>query len=247
MFISNPALLVRLLLGHIVADFLLQSRSMIDEKRAKAWKSGALYIHSGIYAAIIFVAASAWTQWLWLVPVFFVSHAFIDGWKASRENKALTFVCDQVAHLAVLILVFFALAGWTPNPLDFFRQQIWTSPRLLVIILGYLLVLWPVGRLMNVITNPFRRQLEDDKSRGLELAGLWIGCLERAFLLTFILFGYLSGIVLLLGLKSLFRFGEIKDPANRKETEYILIGTLLSFGFALAVGLVVKAIIKTLP
>jgi len=48
-------------------------------------------------------------------------------------------------------------------------------------------------------------------------------------------------------LKSLFRFGEIKDPANRKEAEYILIGTLLSFGFALAVGMVVKTLIKTLP
>ncbi|MCX6569629.1 MAG: DUF3307 domain-containing protein [Candidatus Aminicenantes bacterium] len=247
MFISDPALIVRLLLGHVVADFLLQSRSMIDEKRAKAWKSGALYIHSGIYAAIIFIAASAWTQWLWLVPVFFVSHAFIDGWKASRENRASTFVCDQVAHLAVLILVFFILSGWTPNPFDFFRQQIWTSPRLLFIILGYLLVLWPVGRLMNVITYPFRQQLGDDESRGLKFAGFWIGCLERTFLLTFVLFGYFSGIALLLGLKSLFRFGEIKNPANRKETEYILIGTLLSFGFALAAGFAVKAIIKTLP
>ena len=56
-----------------------------------------------------------------------------------------------------------------------------------------------------------------------------------------------EGIALLLGLKSLFRFGEIKDPANRKEAEYILIGTLLSFGFALAVAMSVKVLIKTLP
>ncbi|MEN6561886.1 MAG: hypothetical protein ABFD52_14040 [Acidobacteriota bacterium] len=48
-------------------------------------------------------------------------------------------------------------------------------------------------------------------------------------------------------MKSLFRFGEIKDPTNRKETEYILIGTLLSFGFALAAGMAVKAVLNTLP
>lgn len=243
MFISDPALLVRLLLGHIVADFILQSRAMVDEKGSKAWKSSALYFHSGIYAAIVFIAASAWKQWPWLVPALFVSHVLIDGWKSARGNKILTFVCDQLAHLAILILVFFALTGWAPDLLDFFCQKIWNSSRLLVIILGYFLVLWPVGRLMNVITNPFRRQLGDNESRGLELAGFWIGCLERVFLLTFILFGYFSGVALLLGLKSLFRFGEIKNPANRKETEYILIGTLLSFGFALAVGLAVKAMI----
>jgi hypothetical protein len=48
-------------------------------------------------------------------------------------------------------------------------------------------------------------------------------------------------------LKSLFRLGEIKDPANRKETEYILIGTMLSFAFAMIVGLAVKHALKVWP
>ncbi len=247
MLITEPALLIRLLLGHFAADFLLQSRAMVDQKGKKAWKSGMLYLHSAIYTALIFLAAAQWAQWFWLIPVVFVSHALIDGWKASRGNRTWTFVCDQLAHLAVLTIVFCFLARRGPDaPYDFWRR-IWYSPRLLIVVLGYLLVLWPVGRLMNVITGKFRQQFADDKSRGLELAGLWIGCLERAFLLTFILFDYLTGIALLLGLKSLFRFGEIKDPANRKETEYILIGTLLSFGFALAVGLAIKGILKYLP
>ena len=247
MFINASALLIRLLLGHVIADFLLQSRSMVDEKRAKAWKSGALYVHSGFYAAILFAATSAWRQGLWLVPVLFMSHALIDGWKASRDNSTSTFILDQLGHLAVLAAIDLALAEGAAASLGAFFMQVRNSPRLLVIVLGYLLVLWPVGRLMNVMTSPFRRQLEDDKSRGLELAGLWIGCLERAFLLSFILLSYWPGIPLLLALKSLFRFGEIRDPANRKETEYILIGTLLSFGFALAVGLGIKAVIRALP
>jgi len=143
----------------------------------------------------------------------------------------------------VLVVVFTLLSGWGPNAFNEFFQRTWSSPRLLVVVLGYLLVLWPIGRLIGAITRPFRQQLRDEKSRGLELAGLWIGCLERTFLLTFILFSYLPGIALLLGLKSLFRFGEIRDPTNRKETEYILIGTLLSFGFSLAISLAVKGIL----
>lgn len=247
MFINEPALLIRLLLGHFSADFLLQSRAMVDAKGRGAWKSGTLYLHAVIYTAMVFLASAKWAEWFWLVPLLFVSHVLIDGWKAAQGNRTSTFICDQLAHLTVLILIFCALIGWAENSLGRCFGNIWNSPRLLIIVLGYVFILWPVGRLMTVLTEPFRRQLGEEKSRGLELAGFWIGCLERAFLLTFVLFGYLPGIALLLGLKSLFRFGEIKDPNNRKETEYILIGTLLSFGFALASGLAIKAILRYLP
>ena len=247
MLIGDLPLLIRLLLGHFVSDFFLQTSSMIKGKEEKIWRAGSLYLHAGIYAVIVFVASSAWSQWFWLFPALFVSHFLIDGWKTTREEKTLVFIGDQVAHLAVLAVILVALADFKPNPLEFFIQKIWNSPRVLIVILGYFLVLWPVGRLMSVMTDPFRQQLQDNKSRGLELAGLWIGCLERTFLLTFVLFDYPSGVALLLGLKSLFRFGEIKDPANRKETEYILIGTLLSFAFAMIVGLAVKHALNVWP
>lgn len=247
MVISELALLIHLLIGHMASDFLLQSRGMVDQKGKKIWKSPLLYVHSGIYASVLFIAAARWAQWAWLIPLLFVTHVLIDGWKAAKGNKTSTFLIDQLAHLAVLIVAFCLLLGWTNSSLGRCFAQAWTSPRFLITTLGYLIVLWPVGRLMTVLTESFRRQLAEEKSRGLETAGLWIGCLERLFLLSFLLIDYLPGIALLLGLKSLFRFGEIKDPTNRKETEYILIGTLLSFGFALATGIVVKAILKTLP
>lgn len=247
MVINEPALLIRLLVGHFAADFLFQSKGMADEKERKAWKSGMLYLHSAVYAAILFLAAGRWGSWPWLVLVLFVSHVLIDGWKAERKNRTMAFVCDQLAHLAVLILIFGVLTSWANGTLSGLFDQVWNSPRLLIVILGYLIILRPTGTLMSVLTEPLRKQLAEEESRGLGLAGFWIGCLERAFLLTIVLLGYLPGIALLLGLKSLFRFGEIKDPTNRKETEYILIGTLLSFGFALAVGLSVKALLRALP
>jgi len=247
MLITDEALFIRLLIGHIIADFLLQPRTMVIQKNARRWRSGSLYFHAGIYAAVVMMFASTWKQSFWLVPALFLSHVLIDGWKASRGDRALGFVGDQLAHLLILVLCFFFLGRSALDPFKAAFLSIWESPRLLVIVLGYLLVIWPVGRLMNVLTDRFRRQLGDEKSRGLELAGLWIGYLERLFLLTLVLLDYLPGIALLVGLKSLFRFGEIKDPANRKEAEYILIGTLLSFGFALAVAMSAKVLIKTLP
>jgi hypothetical protein len=247
MFMIEPSLLIRLLTGHVLCDFVFQTRRMVDQKEKRVWRSPVLYAHAALYAAVVFVAASRWGAWYWVLPLFFITHAFIDGWKAAKGNRASTFFIDQTAHLAILIIAYGSLAQGAGRSMLGGFERIWTSPRPLIIVLGYLIVLWPVGRLMSVLTEPFRRQLAAEESRGLDLAGLWIGCLERTFLMTFLLLDYLSGIALLLGLKSLFRFGEIKDPTNRKETEYILIGTLLSLGFALTVGLAVQAMLRALP
>ena len=61
---------------------------------------------------------------------------------------------------------------------------------------------------------------------------------------SFILGGHLEAIGFLVAAKSVFRFGEIKDPQNREEAEYILIGTLLSFVIAITVGYVIKIFTK---
>src|SRR5665647_3904352 len=111
MVISEFALLIRLLIGHAASDFLLQSRGMVDQKGQKVWKSPLLYVHSGIYASVLFIAAARWAQWVWLVPLLFVTHALIDGWKAVKGNKTSTFLIDQMAHLAVLIVAFCLLPG----------------------------------------------------------------------------------------------------------------------------------------
>jgi len=49
-----------------------------------------------------------------------------------------------------------------------------------------------------------------------------------------------SAVGFLVTAKSIFRFGELTKSQNRKEAEYITIGTLMSFGIAFAVSLVTK-------
>lgn len=46
-----------------------------------------------------------------------------------------------------------------------------------------------------------------------------------------------SAIGFLIAAKSVFRFGELSDRANRLEAEYITIGTLLSFAIGVAVSM----------
>ena len=69
-------------------------------------------------------------------------------------------------------------------------------------------------------------------------AGKYIGIIERLFVLIFIILGRWEAIGLLITAKSVFRFNDLKENNNRKLTEYILIGTLLSFGIAIVTGII---------
>ena len=68
--------------------------------------------------------------------------------------------------------------------------------------------------------------------------------LERLFVFIFVITGNWEGIGFLLAAKSVFRFGDLKESKDRKLTEYILIGTLLSFGIAIATGMLVLKLVN---
>lgn len=74
---------------------------------------------------------------------------------------------------------------------------------------------------------------------GLSSGGQTIGWLERALVLLFVLIGQPMGVGFVLAAKSILRFGDIKEAGQRKLAEYIIIGTFLSFGWALLVSHVV--------
>ena len=108
----------------------------------------------------------------------------------------------------------------------------------ILVIVSYLLAIFPAGWIIGFFLNRFEDQVELGK--GLKSAGKYIGWLERFLIVTFIWAGELSAIGFLIAAKSIFRFGEIKDKQDRKLAEYILIGTLLSFSLALSVAFIFK-------
>jgi hypothetical protein len=50
----------------------------------------------------------------------------------------------------------------------------------------------------------------------------------------------MEGIGYLLAAKSIFRFGDLTNSKEKKLTEYILIGTFLSFAIAVLIGFALK-------
>jgi hypothetical protein len=75
--------------------------------------------------------------------------------------------------------------------------------------------------------------------------GRMIGRLERLLVFLFVIVGAPTAIGVLVAAKSILRFGEIKDSDSRKAAEYIIIGTLMSFGFALVASYLTRFAIIT--
>ncbi len=101
------------------------------------------------------------------------------------------------------------------------------------------------GIIIDAIINAILRKEQNEQiSRSIlsrsEGASKVIGWLERFLVLVFIYIGYYQGIGFILAAKSILRYGEIKSELDRKFAEYVIIGTLLSFSFAITIGILSK-------
>lgn len=116
----------------------------------------------------------------------------------------------------------------------FFNNQFW------IMITGILFLTKPTSIIIKNIISIWTPESKNKNDDSLQNAGNYIGIFERLFVFCFIITGHFEAIGFLLAAKSIFRFGDLKEAKDRKLTEYVLIGTLLSFGMALSTGLLVQ-------
>ena len=177
-------------------------------------------------------------QHLGAIAIIVVTHYLIDLGKLSftnPKNYRWLFVVDQVLHLLVLGGVLYAISPFT---LDFAAMF---TEKTLLLITFLAFVTYVSGIIMRMLLAPYIDEVakSDEPGEGgsLKNAGTYIGMLERLFVFGFILMQQWAAIGLLIAAKSVFRFGDLNKGKNRKLTEYVLIGTLLSFGLAILSGM----------
>ena len=101
---------------------------------------------------------------------------------------------------------------------------------------GFVMVVWGVGYFVGAVANTLiatNPHLKDTIKAGLKNGGMQIGRLERALIFAFILVGEPTGIGFLVAAKSILRSEEAK---KQPVAEYVLIGTLWSFGLAMSLS-----------
>ena len=225
---------VKLLLAHLLGDFILQPTSWVLDKESKKQKSIYLYIHTFIHGVLAALFISE-IQFIWFAVLLALSHGFIDFLKLyyqKKKTKRNWFLFDQLLHLVVIIGITFYYTN-TKIELSLFDTNFW------IVLTGIILLTKPTSIILKNIISIWTPE-NKTKDESLQNAGNYIGILERLFIFCFILTGHFEAIGFLLAAKSIFRFGDLKEAKDRKLTEYVLIGTLLSFGIALLIGLLVQ-------
>lgn len=233
-------LLVKLLLAHFVGDFLLQPNSWVQQKKDKGFGAWTLYAHFIVHGVLVMLVLWDWSYWP-VALLIMLSHAVIDVLKLAFKNSPkplVWFFIDQLLHLAVIIAlwaIWLHPQGLIPN--------LFNNPLIWVLALSLVLITIVASITINHIMNPWSEALGDVQRQSLKNAGQYIGMLERLLVFVFVLYGRWEGIGFLLAAKSVFRFGDLQESKNWKLTEYILIGTLLSFGIAIAVALMARGLL----
>lgn len=255
---AEGSLLVRLLIAHCITDFFLQPDHWIADKKKNTWTSKFLWYHGLLTGLVAWVFVWDPKLW-WAILLITVTHVIFDGIKLSLGNKSKKigtefrlFIADQVAHIAVIIFAWlWIIDGWIK--MNSFIKEFLPDYRILLRLLGYLIMAGPVGFVIQFLTKRWANELDSNDS--LKNAGQWIGILERILILTLVYINEFGAIGFLITAKSLLRVVDkpfipgnepsfAKPFSPRKHTEYVLIGTFLSFAIAIIAGLLINRLLE---
>jgi hypothetical protein len=233
-------LILQFLLAHIIGDFFLQTNKLVRKKEQQKLRSAFLYVHALIHGLLILLITG--DPGLWKeAAVIAALHLVIDACKLlfqTDENKRRWFITDQILHIAVLAAVW-AIHEQIPFSFSWIQNE-----KVLAVIIALLFVTKPASLIIKLVISAWSPRRSPNQLikevESLENAGQLIGIMERLLIVLFILLNRWEGVGFLLGAKSIFRFGDLTEAKDTRLTEYVLIGTLLSFILAIAAGLLTR-------
>lgn len=221
---------LKLILAHILGDFVLQPDRWVQHKIQHKLHSVFLYGHIAVHAASLLVLLGLDKRYWPAVGIILFTHYVIDLAKlylTGTLNPRLLFFLDQFAHLLVLTSVLYIY-----YPFVIESHQ----PGILLLVTCFLIATVVSAIMMRLLMSKWTLP-EDRVGDSLPNAGQYIGILERIFVFGFIVLQQWQAIGFLIAAKSILRFSDLSRAKDRKLTEYVLIGTLLSFSLAISAGL----------
>lgn len=222
-------------IAHILTDYTFQNDKKAADKNEKGFKSKFLKWH------ILIMFLTSWLLSFQLNFIFAslfiaISHWIIDGFKPKlNKNKFLgkyAFFIDQFSHLTVLF--FTVLIFSSKFEIDHYLN-FRINTKYLIIFTLFLVTAKASNILIREIFKVYEIKVDSTKDDELLKAGRLIGILERWLIIIFILISQFSAVGFLIAAKSILRYNP-KNEDGFNKTEYVLIGTMLSFGIAIALS-----------
>lgn len=233
-------LFLMLILAHLIGDFLFQPTAWVKDKKKRKLKSKYLYFHVGLHFLLLLFTTQFNMHYLFAILLIVLSHFVIDSVKLFFEKKKTTkiwFFADQFMHFGVIAAVVYY---YYPYQIPF---EVFYSSKSLALLTALILVTYVTAIVLKLMLSKWSVHIAKNNNNDTNNAGKYIGILERLFIFFFVLIDFWEGIGFLLAAKSIFRFGDLKESKDVKLTEYILIGTLLSFGLGILCAILYKQFI----
>ncbi|HEY3390401.1 MAG TPA: DUF3307 domain-containing protein [Prolixibacteraceae bacterium] len=239
------------LTAHLLADFILQPQKWSDRKSEKI-----LSLHHFLHALVVFgtsyLLSFDYGFWMAALTITFL-HLLIDCIKSyllikynGRSFLRYLFFVDQSIHIVILVLVsflYYHLCGT--------NFLIGITIKTAAIIAGFILCSKPANIIIKnifilyqiAIPLVFSPEIPNTNNAiatatdlSLPNAGRLIGLMERFMTLALILSGQYAAVGLIIAAKSILRFNDTQ------KNEYILVGTMLSFGIAILSAILIANI-----
>ena len=230
------AWVLKITLAHLLGDFMLQPDKWIEDKNQHTYKSKYLYYHTGIHFLLLLVVLQFDLKY-WLAMLLIpISHYLIDLAKLLLNDRMETrrlFLLDQLLHFLVIFLVtkiYFSVQ--IDLPFVF-------STKTILLLTAFISISYVASVVIKILISKWKQESEITNT-----AGKYIGMMERILVFVFIVLNHWEGVGFLLAAKSVFRIGDLTKSHEVRLTEYILIGTLLSFGIAIGVALAYQRLLK---
>jgi len=239
------SVMLRLLLAHMLSDFVAQPRVLVSMKR-RGWRG--IIIHSAIVTA--FTAALAWGLiphwWVWTL-LLGLSHAFIEHFRTfyiedGNRGGLYYFLLDQAAHLGVIVFIAAVSINWRPAELaSIFNGTASVESRLIVYLIALIFLVWsvPIFEAETVATLIGCNDNVGGNSVRIRSVDRLLGALERLAAVSLVLAGcfYLAPVSLLL--RIYVQRGQWRDQPSRNR---LITKMATSFLLAMATGLVLRAV-----
>ncbi len=224
-----------LLFAHVLADFVLQSDWLVANKR----KPLVLLLHGVIVLVTLQLAMGSVTAWPLLALA--AAHLVIDAIKtfATGDSGIWPFLLDQVAHAITLIVTAVLFPTLWAN--GAWADLSWL-PALMVLASGAIACVRAGAFVIGLLMLPWAGT---DLPKGLDKGGQLIGVLERGVIFLLVMVGQPAGVGFLIAAKSILRFDT--TAKDQRAGEYVIIGTLASFGWALLAAYATLALLDHLP
>lgn len=237
---------LRLVLGHLLGDFLLQPFWLVLLKR-QGWTGLIIHVSIVVFVTGILIWGLIPGWWIWATVLWF-GHTFIDQFRTftftdtSKGKGLYLLLLDQLAHLVLIGLLAWLATGWQPSSLLLlFKDGAPDEIHWLAYLSGLVILIWvaPVFEVEFTMATLALQGAPSDKTVPIAMSDRVVGGFERVLALVLTLLGLWIFTPLAFAPRLLWLLRRVQDPNDRLTT---FSKTVASLATALLVGVLLLAV-----